>query len=628
MGYNVNFAGQDLSQYCKILNVQRSVLPPRTNYSKSIPSMNGSQYTGYHYGERTVTLEIVINKDKGKTEYLNNIKNLASLLDVKNPSKLYIDDEPDKYYYAILDGETDISQEVLAGTAEITFICFDPLLYSDTWKTFGASADNVISIKNEGTANAKMIMDIDFNNDACFFQSTNNLGETVLVGQPRKITNDTISVTDILVNDDCTTTTTMTSLSSSLLDSGREVTGNFGVDGGDGIICTNYGTSADNKWTGVSFKRNLGANISEFEVSIDFIFTSNGKNYVKPVEPTKPVTPPPSSPSVTVPSTSLGTYKVVNCGGLWINKDANTSTPLYAMAPGTYIYPTEFSGNWAKHTHSNKWNTFTGWSSMKYLQKISDKKITKDSSISTYADEYAEDQIGLLEVYGFDQNGAKLFKMEVSDTNEYYEYVDPVIYVGTTKILDDGKNTPTPRKVTTKDSSNKEVTTEAASGVFGDWNDIDGKLVIKREKNSNGDFLWSAYVYKYENGKVIRTMSTVNSLVSSSYPKGQLNYLGFYIGRYGSNTPVDLIKIKNISVRRLNLLTDIPVLDNQIIFKAGDHLQLDFENGQVYLNGKDYLTNLDIGSEFFDIPPGEHQIAILSDDRNIAVCSGIQERFI
>ena len=54
MSYKVEFAGIDLSNYCTILNVNRSILPSRTNLSKSIPTMNGSYYTGFHYGERTL----------------------------------------------------------------------------------------------------------------------------------------------------------------------------------------------------------------------------------------------------------------------------------------------------------------------------------------------------------------------------------------------------------------------------------------------------------------------------------------------------------------------------------------------------------------------------------------------
>ena len=59
MTYEVNYNGANLSDYCKVLNVERTLLPSRTNLSKSIPTMNGSYYTGFHYGERIIKLEIL-----------------------------------------------------------------------------------------------------------------------------------------------------------------------------------------------------------------------------------------------------------------------------------------------------------------------------------------------------------------------------------------------------------------------------------------------------------------------------------------------------------------------------------------------------------------------------------------
>lgn len=634
MGYTVNYAGTRLDKYCKVLNVYRDILPARTNFSKVIPTMHGSHYTGYQYGDRFIKLDIAIVA-KSNEEYMVKVRKLANILDVANPSILEISDEPDKYNYAVLDGSTDLEKLYKTGRTQLVFLCNDPFAYSKEHKVFVPDEKGHITIVNEGTTATSPIIEVDFNSKACFFQATNYKGETVLVGLPKQIEKPTVSVSDKVIDDNCSSSSTFTTLAQSLLDDGRVAEGNFGVGvNGGAIICTNFGSTQENTWGGTAFKRNLDANVSEFEVSVDLIFSSEGANYVEPPEP--PVSPPPPTPENPNPPTTntYGTYEVYGCGGLWINEQPNTKYPIYALGPGMKVYPVEFSGNWAKHTHTNIWgNTFTGWSHTGYLRKISNsviRSINEPMQVQEYSvQEYADDEVGLLEIYGFDKHGSKLFKIVFSDFNEFYEYVEPQVFIGSHLVLDDGKNCPAPRKVDVKDSSGKVTgSKEMATGVFGDYNDFFGNVTIRREKNSAGQFLWSASINKVEHGKIIRNMSTTNAISNSSYPTGDLNYLGFYIGKYGNKRNVDLMAINNISVKRLNFKTDQSITDNMTIFNEGDHLQIDFNSGLISLNQRPFLTHTDIGSEFFEIPTGESQFAIKTDDAKAVTLCGIQERFV
>lgn len=620
MKYIVEYAGNTLNDYCDVISkVDREILPPRENFSKNIPSMNGSYYTGYRYGERSITIEVNFVSPT-KEELEKKLRAFADLLDVDAPKKLTINDEPDIYYLAVPNGSFNVTKpSKLTATVSIGFICHNPVKFSEKWKSFTPASKGIITFENAGTTDTECIIDVDFKKEACFFQATNPKGETVLIGKPKDETKATIPLTDILVDDNCESASTFSSLADSLLDSNRTTGGQYGVGfNGEGIVCTNYGSPADGVWGGSAFKRSIGQNVEEFEVVVDFVFSSEGENYTIPPVASPPSTAPPNT------QPCMGTWKVVNCGGLYINATPDTSQPLYAMAPNTLIYPTEKNGIWFKHTHSNQWNTFTGWSSSNYLQKVSDNgkslKLTDERTA-----EYAEEEIGLLEIYGYDQNGAKLFKAEISDTNKYYEYVEPRVYFGNKLVVDDGKNCPSPRKITSGDSKEER---EVESGVFGDWNDLDGKVVIRREKNSKGQYLWSASVYRYKNGAVQRTMSTSNNMTNSAFPTGALNYLGFYIGKLGSNREVDIAVIKNITVRKLNMRTDSLVSNNESLFKKNDHLQINFESGLVTLNGIEILTNVDIGSEFFKIPSGRSQMIVRTDDTSASIVAGIQERFL
>lgn len=640
MAYKVLFNDNNLSDYCTVLNVTRSVLPNRSNFSKTVPMLNGSYYTGGKYSERTIPIEVAIFANS-KAEYAQKIEKLAEILNVNKPSKLIIDDEPYKVYYAIVDGASELSKKFFNGVATINFLCNDPYSESSYWNAYRDIGNGVFSVTSYGTVDTYPIIDVDFRTGGCFFQLTNYEGKTVLIGKPKDGTQPTIPESDIVINDNCQSVSTFTTISQTLFDQNRVISGNYSVNSnGKGIICSNFGNAESGKWTGAGFKRNLNKDVSEFEVIVDLTFSSQGENYVEPPpappapppepEPTPPampvepdpapVNPQPAPPTVvpTPPPVSLGTYKVVNCGGLWINGTPDVSQPIYAMGPGTLIYPDEIQGNWAKHTHSNKWHTFTGWSSMKYLQKVSNSGRSRSLNVATYDTEYADEQMGLIEIYGFDKNGTKLFKFEIADANEYYEFVEPKISIGSTVVLKDSKSVPSPRVVDDK---------SMPSGVFGDFNDFVGQFSIKREKNTAGQNLWSAEIRKIENGKVVKTLTTSNGLSSTVFPKGDLNYIGVFISRYGESSPVSVMNVSNIYVKNLNLKTDEYTDNNVSIFKSGDHMQINFQEGLVTLNDESLLSQLDIGSEFFSIPSGTSQFAFRTDAQTNVVC-GFKDRFI
>ena len=717
MAYDVMFAGVSLSDYCTVLNIERSVLPPRTNLSKSVTATNGSLYTGYRYGERTIGVEVRIS-DRKKEERIRKIRELASVLHTEAPCQLFISDEPNKYYYAVLDGATDLTRAVDTETLTLNFLCHDPIAYSTEWKSFNPDNSNIVTIENEGTSNANMNIMVEFNRDACFLQVTNREGRTVLIGKPKSEASINQKPTPVITNEQCLALDNFTSLSQSLLDNNRQITGTYSVaTPGSGIECKNYGTGVESSWTGAAFRRNIGANLDEFEVVVDLIFSSQGENYT-PVQVEMPseevgvggsivnegssssnsgsgsssssgttvttygnyyVTPsagliirqsPTTSSAklVTMPkntivtvleiqgkwarhsttingisytgwshmdylsktpssdtSSNLGTYKVTASIGLIIREKATTnSRKLVTMPYGTVINATAISGKWVKHTTKVGSKTYTGWSHTDYLQKISSasKSLTRDI-------DYAEDELGILEVYGYTSSGSKLFKAELQDSSAYYEYVKPSFYIGGYKVLDDSKNIPSPRQVITKDSDgNVTSTTDGVSGLFGDWNDLDGQIVIKRTKNENGVYKWSFKLNRYKNGQIVKTLKTENDLSSSVYPNGKLSYLGFFLGRYGTYDAVDVMRIKNIRMRDLSPQNTISTDDNEEIFESGDILNIDFESGLTTLNNVECMNHIDIGTDFFDIPVGLSQIIIRTDDTSADISVGIQERFL
>ncbi|MGU8376993.1 distal tail protein Dit [Clostridium perfringens] len=610
MSYQVRFAGNDLHDYCKILEVKRDILPQRENFSKEVPTMWGSLYTGYHYAERIITLSIAI-VSISKEDYMNKVRALADVLDVANPSRLYISDEPRKYYYAVLDGSTDLDRLFNTAKVDINFICHDPLAYSDDWKAFIPDSKGIFTFENGGTTSTYPYIRAQFKTDACFFQCTNPKGDTVLIGQPKDSTLENSSLNTTVLDENCSDSGNFLPLSSSLLTNGRIMDGKLGVgSNGQGLVCTNFGSLTDKKWCGGGLKRSIGDNLEEFEVEIDVIFSSQGENY-SDGGTIPPTTPPPSGGG------NLGTYKVTTKAGLNVRADSTTSSSVRACMPyGTEVQVIEIKNGWCRHNYKD----LNGWSSMQYMAKVSENRA------STRSDE-ADSELGIIEVYGYDQHGTTLFINQIYDGNQYYEFTEPKVFIGTEKVLGQTQGCPPPRKVVVKDDDGKESSYFDVSGVFGEYNDCVGKFVIRRERAGNGTYLWSASFSKYENGNIVKRMETSNGFSSSAFPTGTLNSFGIFIGRYGSEfEPVDVMVVDHIRVKRLNPPSRTET--NLEIFGAGDVLDINFQAGTVYKNNIPFLTNIDIGSEFFSIPSGRSQIIVRSDDTSVEVTAGFQERFL
>lgn len=140
----ITYGGNDLTKYFKVVDVKRQLLPERINYTKEIPNINGEYYSGYKYGTRTIEIDFAIIGNS-KEDYFTKSRELASMVDTTIPTKLEFSDEPDKYYYAVVDGGIDMEQIINYGSGTISFICHDPIAYSKEEKIFTALEDNVLT---------------------------------------------------------------------------------------------------------------------------------------------------------------------------------------------------------------------------------------------------------------------------------------------------------------------------------------------------------------------------------------------------------------------------------------------------------------------------------------------------
>lgn len=675
MSYKAVFAGNNLHDYFKILKINRTILPPKSVFTKDIPSLHGQIYTGFKYTPRVYTLECALVAQNNE-DLDDKIRTISYILETKTPSKLILGDSPNRYNYAIVTNEIDRDKFKYNNKFNIEFTCYDPISYSTENKEFYGNSSNIVTIENSGSTDTYPMTSIEFGGDSSFLQCTNYEGKTILIGVPRKVDDGIASYEPIMLKDSCETLNGWNS-TSNILDSGREIAGNLVINGGGyGITLGSYRPSSGNKWYGGALKKNLPRNIENFKVEIKVEHNSygalKGGGNESPIS-SKVKCIVTAEPSLRVRSgrgtnySQIGSYKkdtqinVTNIDKNWgqvsydgkegyvcmdyvkIITDSSNSNSLIGSykinvsegvnlrsGPGTNyskltaipynktVSVKEEKNGWGKTTYNGN----TGWFALQYGIKQSTSRNKKmlftDNEIS------AESKIGIIEIYGFDTFGEKLFKMKAVDNQKSYEYIQPEIEFGSKLVLADNGNCPSPKTITTTDNNGKKIEQSIDSGKFGDWNEFIGWFTIER-KTVNSKQKWFAKIEKVDSsGKVVKTINT--QTLAGNYPKGNLNSIVIFIGGYNNEPIVDCMNINEVYV------TDLSESSNSNkkapTFRAGDELLIDHKSQKIYKNGRPIMEELDIGSQFFEVPVGRSQFICRSDADEINIISSIQSRWL
>ncbi|WP_437828937.1 distal tail protein Dit [Niallia taxi] len=132
--------------------------------------LNGKRKTK----SRELPIPVVIKSDNLKN--LQKVKeDLAAWLIHDETKPLIFDDEPDRHYYAVVDGAFDIDEVVRLGQGIITFVCPDPFKYGEEIKISSTT------IFNAGTAPSNIVLNIEFTAAAIEFRIQNEEGKYVRI---------------------------------------------------------------------------------------------------------------------------------------------------------------------------------------------------------------------------------------------------------------------------------------------------------------------------------------------------------------------------------------------------------------------------------------------------------------
>lgn len=607
MGYKLEYAGFKLHDIVKINKISTSILPSRENFSKTIPVNDGSFYSGYRYSEREIEVDIGI-PTKSKKEYNDVVKKLSYILDVKSPSRLIID-ESDISYYAVISGETQLEKSFQTGSVKLKFLCHDPVGYNKDYTGLKMEGKEFL-FEDMGTYSSYPIFGFNFTKPSTFLFLTNENGESLMVGSKFDATIPSKPSTNVPVDDNCQDSSTFLYGGNSIISDNRAVDGNYGVgNGGRSIVATSYGNDVSNKWVGPTFRRNIGKSLEQFEVRVNISFSSQGKNFSEP------------NPKDLV--------RVAKKSGLPLLEEENDKSRVLGIVPyGTQFNVIKFGVKGYHLAYVNYQGTY-GWLDTNYLWRININNPTRSSAEGDM--EYAEDQMGLLEVLGYDDSGQLLFRFHLRDDNKYFEHVLPEVYVRDERVLYPGAIIPTPNTIMEKDDSGRVIGVKPVqSGVFGDWNDYTGTFTMRRKKIGEGKYRWWAKIARTEDGvNISREIDLGPGIIKDHYPKGKLNNLVFYIAKYNGSPAVSMMGINHVTV--LDISNEDGEMEeeevNLEIFKEGDLLEIDCEKCDVTLNGETLLNRLDLGSQFFKVN-NNSRVLVRSDDENVTGSCSYRKRYI
>lgn len=195
----VTYNNIELTDYFNVLEVERDLLPSRENYSVESPFIHGKSFDGYKYNHREIKVQAILVAEN--TAELQKVKReLAGVLSVTEPAPLSFSDEPDKYYLAILDGTTDVSQQGGVGAVELSFVCYDPFAYSLEETVIENEGNSVIPIEYKGTSRVFPVIEAEMTSRSSLTAFINQSGRILQFGDPDLIDTQVIQQSETLLN--------------------------------------------------------------------------------------------------------------------------------------------------------------------------------------------------------------------------------------------------------------------------------------------------------------------------------------------------------------------------------------------------------------------------------------------
>lgn len=142
------YNGVPLSDYFVVRGVDMPLMPTIDTTSLVIDGKAGAWFTSRQIGTRDITVRLgMLEETNDRVTSMEDWMALSDLLAKDEEHRL---DLGNGYYVnAIMTGNSDILRNHNWSTAEITFRCFDPYIYGDTYTVDLVAGDNEIHVRGK-----------------------------------------------------------------------------------------------------------------------------------------------------------------------------------------------------------------------------------------------------------------------------------------------------------------------------------------------------------------------------------------------------------------------------------------------------------------------------------------------
>ncbi len=235
MGFTFN--GIKKEYVVLLASERRPAFAPVKRNLLTVPGMPGAHLVSTETQVRVLQEPVLIDMSLSEIKDIEKIKeDLADWLITDQAAELIFDDEPDRVYYAVVDGSLDIEDLVSFGRGQITFICPDPYKYGEE-KTDPFPEDGIIT--NNGSADTPPIINLEVTQKITFALVQKGVDEYMLIGEPVDVTATPVDTRTLLFSEDGSTIGTWQPVVPGMGSS----EGTLGYDGA-GITAPSYGTGS------------------------------------------------------------------------------------------------------------------------------------------------------------------------------------------------------------------------------------------------------------------------------------------------------------------------------------------------------------------------------------------------
>ncbi|MGE7854512.1 distal tail protein Dit [Bacillus paramycoides] len=205
--------------------------------------------------ERRIDVPLVIKAKKDMADLQKVKEDLANWLFTEEPVELIFDDEIDRTYLAVIDGELDLDELVNRGKGTLTFVCPMPYKLGPQQPVdFKIDSRGLIAnIQNKGSVESNPVFEIQIEKPSTFLDVWNGLNY-FRIGYPLKAEQIPVERNQRVMWDEMSTTVGWTDVAKS-----EDMTGGgkFKVDGGSRLVPEYLGEPTVKGWHGCIAKKNI-----------------------------------------------------------------------------------------------------------------------------------------------------------------------------------------------------------------------------------------------------------------------------------------------------------------------------------------------------------------------------------